>query len=252
MFARGANTHRSQTEARRAQLGGYDREGFLFWSRYRERPGMQQWLREQTSWWAADVGKYFRATCSLRLRWYSTKHMRHLQVWARCHKRDLVSFRHRKSCSTWDYTTPAALPAWLLPTSLNRLRFNKRLNGTRSLWLSWVLHRMCLLGFYRLLTWKACEVYLIIKVCGSLLAGRVYSQNTFRGLRFFPCAATYRSRFLFHPSLFSYCSITVICLDNRRQPMRLCKGIYMLCETLLSIICSIPSWCTVRGAPTPP
>lgn len=107
--------------------------------------------------------------------------------------------------------------------------FNKRLSRTRSLWLSWMPHRMYPLRFYRLLTWKASEVYLITKMCGCPPAAKIYSQNTFREPWFCFISSSYMGTFWFALQNLP-CCYAVIYLDDKMQLARLCNGICTLCE----------------------
>lgn len=85
--------------------------------------GMQQWLRKQTSWWAADVGKYFRATCSLQLRRFS-EYTQTLPSPRLCPRKAFYLLTNNyKSSSVRKGSVALAhsLPAELLEISLNRV-----------------------------------------------------------------------------------------------------------------------------------
>lgn len=93
---------------------------------------------------------------------------------------------------------------------------------------------MCPLRFYRLLTWKASEVYLITKMCGCPLQPG-FTVQTLSGSPVFALSlsvASWRRKF---PSR-SFrvwkvpCNQTVICLVNTMQLTWLCNGRCMLCE----------------------
>lgn len=93
--------------------------------------------------------------------------------------------------------------------------FNKTLSRTHCFWMSCILHRMCPLSFYRLLTWKASVVYLITKMCGCPLQHR-FAVQTLRGSPVFALSSSATSKrnisHLVHKSLEgavqSYCHLS--------------------------------------------
>lgn len=93
---------------------------------------------------------------------------------------------------------------------------------------------MCPLRFYRLLTWKASEVYLITKMCGCPSKSG-FTVKTLSGSPVFALSLSVASLKRKFPSLSFIarkvpCNQTVICLVNTMQPRWLCNGNCMLCE----------------------